>query len=58
MRAGRFELIYRDDVWGELERRGATVAMVPFSDRAGHGGTVGTITLSRVDGGELVEVER
>ena len=58
LRAGRFELIYRDDVWAELERRGATVAIVPFSGRAGLGGTVGTIALSRVDGGELVDVER
>ena len=48
----------RDEVWAELERRGATVATVPFSGRAGLGGKVGTITLSRVDGGELVDVER
>jgi len=34
------------------------LAMVPFSGRAGLGGTVGTITLSRVDRGELVDVER
>ena len=58
LRAGRFELIYRDDVWAELERRGVTVAVLPFSGRAGLGSTVGTITLSRFDGGELVEVER
>ena len=58
MRVGRFELVRRDEVWAELERRGATVATVPFSGRAGLGGTVGTIALSRVDGGELVEVER
>jgi len=57
MRVGRFELVFRD-VWAELERRGATVATVPFSGRAGLGGTVATITLSRVDGGEPVDVER
>ena len=42
----------------ELECRGATVAVVPFSGRAGDGGTTGTITLSRLEGGELVDVER
>ena len=58
LRVGRFELVRREDVWAGLERRGATVATVPFSGRAGLGGTVGTITLSRVDGGELVDAER
>ena len=45
-------------MWEELERRGATVAVVPFSGRAVDGGTTGTITLSRLEGGELVDVER
>jgi hypothetical protein len=45
-------------VWEELARRGATVAVVPFSGRAGHGGTTGTITLSGFAGDELVDVER
>jgi len=45
LRAGPFELIYRDDVWAELERRRATVAMVLFSGCAGLGGKVGTIAL-------------
>ena len=58
LRVGRFELVSRDAVWAELERRGVTSAAVPFFGRAGAGGKVGTITLSRVDGGELVEVER
>jgi hypothetical protein len=44
-------------VWAELERRGATVAVVPFSGRAGLGGETGTITLSGFAGDELV-VER
>jgi hypothetical protein len=43
---------------GELERRGATVAVVPFSGRAGRGGTTETITLSGFAGDELVDVER
>jgi hypothetical protein len=47
-----------EDVWAELERRGATVAVVPFWGRAGEGGRVGTITLSRIEAGELVDVER
>jgi hypothetical protein len=45
-------------VWEELERRGATIAVVPFSGRAGDGARVGTIILSRLDGDELVDVER
>jgi hypothetical protein len=58
LRRGRTELVAGEDVWAELERRGATVAVVPFWGRAGEGGRVGTIILSRVDGGELVDVER
>ena len=50
LRPGRRELAARQAVWEELERRGATVAVVPFSGRAGHGGTTGTITLSRIRG--------
>ena len=34
------------------------IAVVPFSGRAGNGGRTGTITLSRVEGVELVDVER
>jgi hypothetical protein len=44
-------------VWEELERRGATIAEVPFSGRAGAGGVIGTIALSRVEGDEVVDVE-
>ena len=40
LRPGRHELLARDHVWAELERRGATIATVPFSGRAGRGGTV------------------
>ncbi|MGH8301047.1 MAG: hypothetical protein ACRET5_06210 [Steroidobacteraceae bacterium] len=42
----------------ELERRGAVVAVVPFSGRAGRGGETGVIRLSRLEGAELVDVER
>jgi hypothetical protein len=45
-------------VWEELEQRGATIATMPFSGRAGIGGMVGTIALSRIEGSELVDVER
>jgi hypothetical protein len=45
-------------VWAELERRGARTATVPFSGRAGRGGTVERIVLSRVQGDELIDVER
>ena len=55
---GRYELLARDDVWAELERCGATIATVPFSGRAGRIGSVERILLSRVQGDELVDVER
>ena len=58
LRAGRGELAGRSAVWEELERRGAAIAVVPFSGRAGGGERTGTITLSRLDGDELIEVER
>lgn len=57
-RPGRHELLTRQHIWDELDRRGATIAVAPFSGRAGRGGNVGTIVLSRVAGGELIDVER
>ena len=58
LRPERYELLARDDVWAELERRGAMIATVPFSGRAGRAGSVDRIVLSRVQGNELVDVER
>jgi hypothetical protein len=58
LRAGRHELLGGEVVWQELEARGATIATVPFSGRAGRGGHVDRIVLSRVDGDELVDVGR
>jgi hypothetical protein len=49
LRRGRRELV-RDEVWAELEQRGATSALVPFSGRAGTAGETGTIVLSHLDG--------
>ncbi len=57
LRAGRHELLWRDDVWQQLDRRDAEVALVPFSGRAGSGGTIGTISLSCRRFGELVDVD-
>jgi hypothetical protein len=51
------ELLH-EDVWERLERRGATIAVVPFSGCAGAGGRVDTIILSRLDGDKLVDVVR
>ncbi len=45
-------------MWEEFERRGVTIALVPFSGRAGEGGRTGRIVLSRVEGDQLVGVER
>ena len=58
LRPGRQEQLLAQGVWDELERRNATIAVVPFSGRAGKGGSTGTITLSRVENDELIDVER
>jgi len=59
LRPGQRELLSGESVWVALEARGATVASVPFSGRAGRGGQVDRILLSRAgDNGELVDVER
>jgi hypothetical protein len=57
LRPGRHEVISGDPVWQELERRGAAIAVVPFIGRRGPGHT-DRIVLSRIDGDELVDVER
>ena len=58
LRPGRHELLQLEAIWQELEARGATVAIVPFSGRAGRGGSTDTILLRRLDGDVLVDVER
>lgn len=58
LRPGRGELVSHREVWEELETRGAVIAVIPFSGRAGQGGKTGTITLSRLQGDELIDVER
>jgi hypothetical protein len=58
LRPGRHELLSGESVWHQLEARGATVATVPFSGRAGRGGRTDRIVLSRLDDEELVDVER
>jgi hypothetical protein len=58
LRPARHELVSQATVWEELERRGATLATVPFWGRAGTGGQTDAITLLRLEGEELVEIER
>jgi len=58
LRPGRRELVWRPAVWEELERRGATVAVVPFWGRVGRGGQTERIDLLHVDCERLVEIER
>ncbi|HET9125581.1 MAG TPA: hypothetical protein VFN65_11910 [Solirubrobacteraceae bacterium] len=55
----RGELCAREDVWSELEQRGASIARVPFVGRSGRGGWTSRIELLRVDGtaDALAEVE-
>ena len=48
----------RAAVWEELERQGATSAIVSFCGRAGRGGSTEKITLLRLEGDQLIEVER
>jgi hypothetical protein len=57
LRRARGELPH-DDVWEKLDRRGATIAVVPFSGRAGAGGRVDTVILSRLDGDKLVDLNQ
>jgi hypothetical protein len=56
LRPARWELASRAAVWDELERRGVSVAMVPFRGRAGQGGEIDVIGLQRVRGEESREV--
>jgi len=58
MRPARWELVWRPTVWEELERRGAAAAIVPFAGRAGSGGRTDTMKLYRLQGDELVDLER
>jgi hypothetical protein len=58
LRPGRHELLSDESIWQELAARGATIATVPFSGRAGRGGRTDRIVLSRLDRDELVDVER
>ena len=58
LRPGRHELVALTAVWEELERRGASIALVPFSGRGGEGGRIGRIVLRRLQGDALVQVER
>lgn len=58
LRPERHELISGEPIWQELERRGATIATVPFGGRAGRGGHVDRIVLSRLEGDRLIDVQR
>src|ERR1700753_51830 len=60
LRPRRCELLARDDVWTELERRGATIATVPFGGRAGRGACGGPRSdrPGRVQCDALIDVER
>jgi hypothetical protein len=57
LRPGRGKLVSRQAVWEELERRDATIAVVPFSGGGGDRGCTGTITLSVRRGDDLAGVE-
>jgi hypothetical protein len=48
--------VSRPAVWDELERRGVSVATVPFRGRAGQGGEIDVIRLQPVRGEESREL--
>jgi hypothetical protein len=58
LRPGRHELPNAGFVWRELEAGAATVATVLFIGRAGRGGQIDRILLCRLDGDQLIDVER
>jgi hypothetical protein len=58
LRPPRWQLVWRPAGWEELERRGATVVVVPLRGHAGQGGRTDTIKLLRVEDELAVEVER
>ena len=45
-------------VWEELERRGASIASIPFTGHRRTGASFGPVTLGRVENNEYVELER
>jgi hypothetical protein len=49
LRPGPRELLARSAVWEELERRGVRLAVVPFVGRAGRGGEIDAIKISKDD---------
>lgn len=51
-------MVSRAAAWRELERRNASIAIVPFSGRAGTGGRTGTIRLLDAQADRLVDLER
>ena len=56
LRPARWELVSRAAVWAELERRGVSIATVPFRGRAGQGGEIDAIRLQRMRNEEPHEV--
>jgi hypothetical protein len=56
LRPARWELVSRAAVWAELERRGFSIATVPFRGRAGQGGEIDVIRLQPVRNEESHEV--
>ena len=53
LQAGRRELLADDQVWEELERWEAAIALVRFSGGAGDQGSIGAVTLEDGERGEL-----
>ena len=52
------ELTLDRQVWEELERRGASIASIPFTGHRRPGASFGPVTLGRVENNEYLELER
>jgi len=52
------EAVVVEDVWKELERRGASIAEVPFSGQRGTGLRFGTVVLGQIENGEAQILKR
>jgi hypothetical protein len=57
LRAACGELVTREEIWAELASRGAIVATVSFSGRAGSGGSTDRIALLGAGDDGLTEIE-
>src|SRR5947209_2032334 len=49
--------LVRSEAWEELERRGANIAILPFSGKQRTGASFGPVRLEHLENGRLTEIE-